>query len=88
MEEDVAVHSMGARTPRTAPPSGAPPDTRPGTWRLRIGLHAARIPAPAGVHGDVLLAADRERCGRRQNPRVGRILPQQFAVIGVEGTWM
>ena len=36
------------------------------------GVHPARIAAPAGVHGDVLLAVDGERRRRRDDARAGR----------------
>ena len=34
---------------------------------VEIRLHAPRVASPTRVHGDVLLAVDRERCGWGQN---------------------
>lgn len=52
---------------------------------IEVGLHAARITTPAGVHGDVLLAVDAERDGWRENTGVGGKLPKQFTGRCIEG---
>src|ERR1700746_3466170 len=42
------------------------------------------MPAPSGFDGNVLLAADAERSGRRQNAGTGGKFPKQLACGGIE----
>src|SRR6185295_14020237 len=48
-------------------------------------LHAAGVDAPAGLHGDVLLAVHHERRRLAGDAGVGGEFPQQRAAGGVEG---
>jgi hypothetical protein len=53
---------------------------------IEPSLHPRRIDAPAGLHRDILRAVNLERHRHAVDPRKGRILPENRAGLGVEGT--
>ena len=57
-----------------------------GKQQVQAALHARRIDAPAGLHGDVLLAVHRERDRHAVDAGQGRELPEDLTGLGVEGT--
>src|SRR5205814_2764370 len=55
-----------------------------GLHQVDTRLHARRVNAPAGLHGDVLLAVKLERDRHPVDPRAGAELPQDLTARGIE----